>query len=137
MRKETVQPMQPLVTCRQFNFGFKKIGQMIHICKEALEKTDELFQSVYAGCVSLANKLGVEETWSPSLKQQVNRNNIPSERFKEYWQRSKYLPFLDIAFAGPKTRSDKKGGHIINFTCSSPKLLLSMMEIRSTRSTYV
>lgn len=31
-------------------------------------------------------------------------NNIPSEAFKQYWKRSKYLQFLKIAFGDMKPR---------------------------------
>ena len=32
----------------------------------------------------------------------MNQNNIPTENVKVYWQRSVYLPFLDIAFTEAK-----------------------------------
>ena len=89
-------------------FRFKKIKEIIHICKETREKADELFQSVCAKAASLANKFDIAKRWSRSCGQQINSNIIPSETVKEYWKRSVHLPFLDVAFAEIKPRSGKK-----------------------------
>ena len=43
---------------------------------------------------TLANKLGTET--------QTNRKKNPSEAFKQYWQRSVHLLFLDVAFGDMK-----------------------------------
>ena len=117
--KQFVGPMRSLVTCLQGNFGFTKIKETYN---ETREKAEVLFQSVYAEAVSLANEFGIEEKWSESWGQQINWN-ITLEIVKEYWQRSVYLPFLDIAFVKMKPCSVKKRGHIMNYACSSSSMI--------------
>ena len=46
-----------------------------------------------------------------SLWKRDEPNNIPSEAFKQYWKRSKYLQFLKIAFGDMKPRFSKEKGH--------------------------
>ena len=54
---------------------------------------------------------------------------------KVYWQRSLYLPFLDIALVGIKNCLIKKRGRIINYMCPSPKVLPSIIKKKQTSST--
>ena len=98
--KQLLEPMRPVVTSLQGKlaevyFGFKKIEEVIYIYEETREKADVRFHSVYAEAVSLAEKFGSEEKRTRLCGRQKNRENIPSETVKEYWQRSVYLPFLD------------------------------------------
>ena len=107
--KQLLEPMRPVITSLQGKlaevyFGFKKIEEVIYICEETREKPDERFHSVYAEAVSLAEKFGSEEKQPRLCGRQKNRENIPSETVKEYWQRSVYLPFLDVACAEMKSR---------------------------------
>ena len=50
----------------------------------------------------MVNKFVTEEKQLQLCGQQINQNNIPSKMIKEYWQRSIYLFFIDIAFTGMK-----------------------------------
>ena len=54
--------------------------------------------------LSLAEKFGSKEKRLRLCGRQKNRENIPSGTVKEYWQRSVYLPFLDVACAEMKFR---------------------------------
>ena len=58
--------MRPLVASLQAKlaevyFGFKMIGEIIHIYKETRENADERFQLVYREVVSLTYKFGTKE----------------------------------------------------------------------------
>ena len=60
----------------------------------------------------MAEKFGFEEKRPRLCGRHKNRENIPSETVKESWQRSVYLPFLDVACAEMKSRfSQKKRAH--------------------------
>ena len=66
---QLLEPMRSLVAYSAYlksNFGFTKIEEIIYIYKETRKKVDELFQSVYAEAVSLANELRkmVETMWT-------------------------------------------------------------------------
>ena len=76
--------MRSLVTCLQGIFGLKKIEEIIHMYKETSEKADELFQSVDAKAVSLANEFGIKDKLSESCGQPINWNITPLEIVKEY-----------------------------------------------------
>ena len=67
--------------------------------------------------LSFANKIGIEEKWSQSCRQQINWNSIPSETAEESWKISVYLPFLDTAFGEMKPGSVKERGQIMNYAC--------------------
>lgn len=43
-----------------------------------------------------------------------NLNKISLELVRQYWQRSAYLPFLDVALVIMKNVSIKKTDHIMN-----------------------
>ena len=58
---QLLEPMQLLVTCLLGIFVFQEIDEIIYIYTETREKIDELFQSVYAENVSLANEFVIKE----------------------------------------------------------------------------
>ena len=84
-------------------FRFKKIEEIISISKETCEKADETFQTIFMPKWLVWLKyLVLWRNNQVSCGQQINRNNIPSEVVKQYWQRSVYQLFLEVAFADMK-----------------------------------
>ena len=59
-----------------------------------------------------------------------NLNKISLELVRQYWQRSAYLPFLDVALVIMKNVSIKKTDHFMNVAGAPLKLPLNIIKIR-------
>ena len=105
--KHTTMCYQPVRQSTEIHFECKNIEEIIHSFEDKVkrwkgEKTSERFQLVYSETDSLANKFLLTRM-TTLCGQKLNRNIIPSEIIKEYWQRPAYLLFFDSAFADIKS----------------------------------
>lgn len=114
--KQLLEPMRSLLTWLHRHFEFKKIEEVNHIYKEIRKKRLVSYSNQYwPKLLVFLTNLVLKKNGHNHLDSRYIGITFLKETVNVYWQKSAYLPFLDITFAETKPHSVKKRWHIINY----------------------